>query len=158
MSDIDRQPSTSEQIPPSRTVDVVMRPMTKVLNPVIARFAGRHHFAMAAELHHRGRRSGREYVTPVGARLVDDTFWIPLTFGNQSDWSRNVRALGHCTIRADGHEYLADTPELVNRSDISHTLAPAFNPLERTLFRILGIKQFLRLRVVSAPITDLPRT
>jgi hypothetical protein len=33
---------------PSRLVAVVMRPMTRVLNPVIMRLAGRRHFRMGA--------------------------------------------------------------------------------------------------------------
>ena len=77
---------------PSWLVAVVMSPLTKVLNPVMRKLAGGRHMRMAAEIRHVGRRSGRPYVTPAGARLTGDTFVIPLTFGNQSDWSRNVRA------------------------------------------------------------------
>ena len=67
--------------------------MTRVLNPLIVRLALLH-FHMAAQLTHTGRRSGRTYVTPVGARRAGDLVLIPLTFGNQSDWSRNVLAAG----------------------------------------------------------------
>ena len=59
--------------------------MTKVLNPVIGRFAGRTHFAMAAQLTHTGRRSGKTYVTPVSARPCGDHMWVALTFGTGSD-------------------------------------------------------------------------
>ena len=68
-------------------VRTVVRPMTKALNPLMGKFAGRRHFRMAAELHHVGRRSGKEYVTTVGARLDESRFIIPLTFGNRSDWA-----------------------------------------------------------------------
>jgi len=66
---------------PSRLVAVVMGPMTKALNPVMRKLAGRRHMRMAAQIRHVGRRSGRSYVTPAGARLTGDTFVIPLTFG-----------------------------------------------------------------------------
>jgi hypothetical protein len=34
-----------------------------------------------------------------------DVILIALTFGNQSDWSRNVRAAGGCTIWINGPDY-----------------------------------------------------
>ena len=32
---------------------------------------------------------------------------IPLTFGNRWDWSQNVRAVGRCSIRLNGRDYVA---------------------------------------------------
>ncbi len=85
---------TLEPVGPSLIVKIVMRPMTKILNPLIVKLAGRRHFPMAAQIRHVGRRSGRTYATPVSARRSGDTVLIALTFGNQSDWSRNVRSAG----------------------------------------------------------------
>ena len=131
---------------PSRLVAVVMAPLTKVLNPVMRKLAGRRHVMMAAQIRHVGRRSGRPYVTPAGARLTGDTFVIPLTFGNQSDWSRNVRAAGGCTIRLEGTEYRAVQPELADRDQAAAVVRAAFGPVERAMFRMLGIRQYLLLR------------
>ena len=131
---------------PSRLVAVVMAPLTTVLNPVMLKLAGRRHVRMAAQIRHVGRRSGRPYVTPAGARLAGDTFVIPLTFGNSSDWSRNVRAAGGCTIRLDGTDYRAVQPELVGRDEAAPLLRAAFGPVERAMFRMLGIRQYLLLR------------
>src|SRR5204862_7872584 len=86
-------------VPPSLVVRVAMRPMTKVLNPLMGKLAGRRHIRMAAEIRHVGRTSRRAYVTSVGAHVSGDVAVIPLTFGNQSDWSKNVRAAGGCSIR-----------------------------------------------------------
>jgi hypothetical protein len=69
---------------------------TRKLNPVIGRFAGRRHSHIAAQIRHVGRRSAKTYVTPVSARLLGDVALVLLTFGNQSDWVRNVRAVGGC--------------------------------------------------------------
>jgi len=131
---------------PSWLVAVVMSPLTKVLNPVMRKLAGRRHMRMAAEIRHVGRRSGRPYVTPAGARLTGDIFVIPLTFGNQSDWSRNVRAAGGCTIRLEGTEYRAVQPELADRDQAAPVVRAAFGPVERAMFRMLGIRQYLLLR------------
>ena len=131
---------------PSWLVAVVMSPLTKVLNPVMRKLAGGRHMRMAAEIRHVGRRSGRPYVTPAGARLTGDIFVIPLTFGNQSDWSRNVRAAGGCTIRLEGTEYRAVQPELADRDQAAPVVRAAFGPVERVMFRMLGIRQYLLLR------------
>jgi deazaflavin-dependent oxidoreductase (nitroreductase family) len=131
---------------PSRLVTVVIGPLTKMLNPVMIKLAGRRHVRMAAQIRHVGRKSGREYVTPAGARLTGDTFVIPLTFGNSSDWSRNVRAAGGCEIRLDGADYRAVQPELAGRDQAAPVVRAAFGPVERAMFRMLGIRQYLLLR------------
>jgi deazaflavin-dependent oxidoreductase (nitroreductase family) len=132
----------------SLLVRIVMRPLTKLLNPLVRKLAGGRHFATAAQVHHLGRRSGRMYVTPVGARLVGDTFVIPLTFGNQSDWSVNIRAAGSCAIRLGGRDYQAVRPELLNARDARPLVRAGFGPVERLSFRMLGIRQFLRLQSI----------
>jgi deazaflavin-dependent oxidoreductase (nitroreductase family) len=135
---------------PSRLVAVVMSPLTKLLNPVMRKLAGRRHVMMAAQIRHVGRRSGRVYVTPAGARLTGDTFVIPLTFGNTSDWSRNVRAAGGCEIRLDGTDYRAVQPELADRDQAAPVVRAAFGPVVRAMFRMLGIRQYLLLRRADA--------
>ena len=135
---------------PSLLVRIAMRPMTRVLNPLIRKFAGRRHFRMAAEIRHVGRKSGRAYVTPAGARVSGDVAVIPLTFGNQSDWAKNVRAAGGCSLKVNGEEYTAVAPQFVDRRDAGPLLKSAFGPVERAGFRLLGIKQYLRLDVVPS--------
>ncbi len=135
-------------VPPSLFVKIAMRPLTRVLNPLMRKLAGRRHVRMAAEVRHIGRTSGRTYVTPAGARVRGDVVVIPLTFGNQSDWSKNVRAAGGCSVKVNGQEYTAVAPEFVNRRDAGPLLMSAFGPVERAGFRLLGIRQYLRLRVV----------
>lgn len=134
-------------VPPSRFVKTVMGPMTKMLNPLIVKLAGRPHFRMAARLTHTGRRSGQTYVTPVGARRAGDVVLIPLTFGNQSDWSRNVLAVGHCSLRLEGIDYDATAPALLSPQEADPHVRAAFGRLERASMRMLGIQQFLRLSV-----------
>ena len=136
-------------VPPSRLVRIVLRPMTRLLNPLIRKFAGRRHFAMAAQIRHTGRRSGRSYVTPASARRSGDVIVIPLTFGNQSDWSRNVRAAGGCSIRLEGRDYDATQPELLSVADAQPLVRSVFSPMERAAFRMLGIRQVMRLRLAS---------
>jgi deazaflavin-dependent oxidoreductase (nitroreductase family) len=137
-------PGTPAVVRPSRLV-TGLRLLVKLLNPVMIKLAGRRHMRMAAQIRHVGRRSGRPYVTPAGARLTGDTFVIPLTFGNQSDWSRNVRAAGGCEIRIDGVDYRADRPQFVDGPEATAVVRQAFGPVERAMFRVLGIRQYLLL-------------
>jgi deazaflavin-dependent oxidoreductase (nitroreductase family) len=140
------QPPAPTVIRPSRLVRVTFGPVTRMLNPAIVKLAGRRHIRFAAQIHHTGRRSGRPYVTPASARLAGDTFIIPLTFGNQSDWSRNVRAAGGCQIRLNGVDHQAVRPQLVDTQQALQMAGTAFSPLERAMFRMLGIQQFLLLQ------------
>jgi deazaflavin-dependent oxidoreductase (nitroreductase family) len=41
---------------------------------------------------HRGRKSGREYLTPVNYAIVDNEIYCTAGFGSNSDWYRNMLA------------------------------------------------------------------
>jgi len=135
---------------PSPLVKIVVRPMTRVLNPLMVKITGRRPLSMAAQVRHVGRRSGREYVTPVGAKVSGDVAVIPLTFGNQSDWAKNVLAAGGCGLKVSGRDHQATDPRFLDRSAAGPLVASVFSPLQRGGFRLLGIKQYLRLRVAPA--------
>jgi deazaflavin-dependent oxidoreductase (nitroreductase family) len=134
---------------PSLIVRVVMAPLTKMLNPPVARLAGRRRFRMAAQIHHVGRRSGKPYVTSVGARVHKGTVLIPLTFGNRSDWARNVYRAGECSVRVKGTDYHAVAPQFVTAGQAAPLLRPMFHPVERLAFKLLGIRQFMRLQLAA---------
>lgn len=90
-------------------------------------------------------------MTPATARPHGDVIVVALTFGNQPDWARNVRAAGGCLIRLSGRHYHATNPEFVSREDAGDLILSAFSPLERAGFRLLGIRQLMRLHAEPAP-------
>ena len=141
--------SVPAPVAPSRFVQTVIRPMTKVLNPLIVKLAGRRHFGMAAQIQHVGRRSGKVYVTPASAHVHGDVILVALTFGNQSDWARNVRAAGGCAVRINGRTYQATNPQVISREEAGPLLNAAFSPIQRAGMRVLGVRQFLRLDAVA---------
>jgi deazaflavin-dependent oxidoreductase (nitroreductase family) len=126
-----------------------MSPLSKILNPAVGKLAGRRFFGTVAAIHHTGRRSGNRYLSSVGARVHGDVAIIPLTFGNQSDWVRNVCAAGNCRIRVGGKDFHAVGPQILNWADARSLVRAGFNPLERVVFRALGMKQFMRLDIRS---------
>ena len=138
------EPSRIDPVGPALLVRLVMGPLAKMLNPLVGRLAGRRHVPMA-QLNHVGRRTGRSYLTSVGARLSGDVVLIPLTFGNQSDWVRNVYAAGRCSVRVNGRTIGAEHPRFLAAADAAPLLHEFFNPIERVVFKVLGIKQFMCL-------------
>lgn len=69
--------------------------------------------AMTSVIRHIGRKSGREYSTPVGVRETDEGFVISLPYGPETDWVRNTIAAGSAVIVHEGREYPVDRPEVV---------------------------------------------
>ena len=49
-------------------------------------------FGRIMVIKHRGRKSGREYLTPVNYALVDNEIYCTAGFGSISDWYRNMLA------------------------------------------------------------------
>jgi 2-dehydropantoate 2-reductase len=79
-------------------------------NRVTMRFAGKHVYAI---IHHQGRKSGKSYQTPVVAMPFDDSFVIPLPYGQHVDWCRNVMAAGACRMEWRGRMYTLRAPRLI---------------------------------------------
>jgi len=91
------------------------RPITRfnrvILNRVLGPAAGR--LPPFGIVVHRGRRSGREYRTPVLMFRQPNGYVIALTFG-VGDWVRNVVDAGECTLITRGRSYHMTQPRLVH--------------------------------------------
>ena len=121
----------------------LIRSVARVVNPLVLRFAGRRHVPVLGVLHHRGRRTGREYATPLGIRpTAADGFVMPLTFGEAAGWYRNIRAADRCVVTWRGRDHIVTDPVIVDRA----TALPAFPRYERLALRLAGIGQFVWLR------------
>jgi deazaflavin-dependent oxidoreductase (nitroreductase family) len=125
-------------------VDKIVRPMTRVLNPLIIRFAGGWWFPMFSVLRHRGRRSGRLYATPISAMPRGDFFWLGLTFGEDAAWARNIVAAGDCDLRYRGTDYHLTEPAILDTSAVRSELPPAMG----FGLKMLGVPKVLRMRPV----------
>jgi deazaflavin-dependent oxidoreductase (nitroreductase family) len=89
-------------------------PAAKKLNKVVVRLAGRRFLPLWAVLRHSGRKSGKQYAIPVAVISTETTFIIALPWGRGTDWVRNVRAAGRCTIRWKGADYECTDPMFVD--------------------------------------------
>jgi deazaflavin-dependent oxidoreductase (nitroreductase family) len=93
-------------------------------------------------VHHRGRRSGKEYRTPVVVLGTPAGLLLPLPYGSGTDWCRNLLATGTGVVHWRGADHEVSAPEVIDAS----TAAPTLSGLMRPLVRVLGIKQFLQVR------------
>jgi deazaflavin-dependent oxidoreductase (nitroreductase family) len=83
---------------------------------------------------HRGRRSGRQYRTPLFAFRRGRTLLIALLYGEESEWLRNLRAGGGQVIRA-GRTFTVRPPEVIDTSEARPLLA-RLSPPERAYCRL----------------------
>lgn len=116
-----------------------------LLNPLMLRLAGHKHW-YASAIRHTGRRSGKQYVTPVVADRTADGFVIPLPYGTRVDWLRNVLAAGRATIASRGETYDVAQPELIDAA----TALPTVSADHRRTFQRVGIERYLK-------VSELPR-
>lgn len=93
---------------------------------------------------HRGRRSGRQFHTPVNLFRRRDGFVFALTYGSDADWVRNVVAAGHCDVITRRRRYALTDPQVY--VDTGRTDMPTLPPV-RYLLGMLGVSEFLYLRI-----------
>jgi deazaflavin-dependent oxidoreductase (nitroreductase family) len=109
------------------------RVSNKVLRPIVLRLPG------FGEVTHRGRRSGREFRTPVSVFLKPGRVVFALTYGKDSDWVKNVLAAGSCDLRVRGGRSLHLVgPRLVHDETRAEINAPV-----RLILRAIRVEDFL---------------
>ena len=87
------------------------------LSPLMGPFVSR--VPTGAVLHHRGRRTGRSYNTPVRAFRTPDGYVVPLAYSRVAAWALNLLAAGGGEMTRFGRRYQltrydAPDPKLVN--------------------------------------------
>ena len=116
-----------------------------LLNPVVGALAGRRN-SYAAVIRHTGRKSGKQYSTPVGAERTQAGFVVPLAYGTRVDWLQNVLAAGRATISANGETHDVTEPELIDAA----TALAKLSPTKRRTFERIGIEQYLHVKLAEA--------
>jgi deazaflavin-dependent oxidoreductase (nitroreductase family) len=112
---------------------------------VARRMAGTRWFPLWAVLRHVGRRSGSRYQIPIVALPFPGGFLIPLPFGDQTQWLKNIQAADQAGLRHAGREYLIAHPEVVDLE----TAGPDLPGWVRFASRRARIDHFVRVRRVS---------
>ena len=127
---------------PRRSLPI--RWLARAVEPVASHMAGNRWFPLWAILRHTGRTSGRVYATPVVGLRTPDGFMIPLPFGDQTQWAKNLFAAGGGSLRFAGREYRVAEPQVID-----HEAAKAH--LSRVLAFVtarLGLRQYVLVREI----------
>jgi deazaflavin-dependent oxidoreductase (nitroreductase family) len=82
--------------------------LPRYLNPVLTPLAGR--LPPLAILHHRGRRSGRAYKTPVQAYRTPQGFVVALACNRNAAWALNLQAADGGEMTRGGRRYQLTRP------------------------------------------------
>ncbi|WP_199191263.1 nitroreductase family deazaflavin-dependent oxidoreductase [Amycolatopsis sp. CA-126428] len=90
---------------------------------------------------HKGRKSGKEYRTPLNVFRTDDGFVVALTYGPDTDWVKNVLAAESCTVITRRRKYRVHSPQLVH--DESRQTMPT--PV-RQFLGLLDVNDFLLVK------------
>jgi deazaflavin-dependent oxidoreductase (nitroreductase family) len=107
-------------------------------NRLFLRISGRWFHAYSIVVH-TGRTSGRVYRNPVSAYPLGDGFVIPVLYGLDSQWVRNVLATGQLTVRTKGRDHALERAALVSASEA----LPAFPRPLRAYYGSRGISDFV---------------
>ena len=116
------------------------RPQNRLANAFFLLIAGGR-FRAYSLLKHIGRKSGREYRTPITAFPLGDGFVLALLYGQAAevDWVRNVMTAGTCVLKTCGVEYQLVKPEIISAAKA----LPAFPPLFKSYYQTRAVNQFL---------------
>ena len=83
-----------------------------VVNPVARLFAGK--VPPWVLLTHTGRKSGREYVTPLQGYKKNALMAFPLAYGENTDWARNLLGSGRAEVLHKGARFIAVNPVVLD--------------------------------------------
>jgi deazaflavin-dependent oxidoreductase (nitroreductase family) len=98
------------------------------------------HVPGAAVVVHRGRRTGREYRTPISAFRRPGGYAVALTYGPGAEWVQNVLAAGDAILETRGRQVPVSNPRVVH--DPTHRLVPR---LVGDILSLIGADAFLVL-------------
>ncbi|MGO8852016.1 hypothetical protein [Mycobacterium sp.] len=74
------------------------------------------------------------------ADKIADGFIVPLPYGTEVDWLRNVLAAGKATIQVDGQTYEVVHPRIIDAA----AAAPQLPPGHRQTFGRFHIEKFMK--------------
>jgi deazaflavin-dependent oxidoreductase (nitroreductase family) len=126
--------------------------ITKRYNHMTRKFSGTQRSSWGL-LTHVGRRSGRTYQTSLGTHNYGDGFLLPLGYGEQTDWYRNVVAAGTCALAWKGRTYQLERPEVIS----GPAAMRAWPIRDRILLQLAGIHDFVWLHESKEQPISSPR-
>ena len=118
-----------------------LRPFTtRFVNPITRLVAG--WLPGFGILRYRGRRSGKDYQTPMNLFRRGDDMVFALTYGPDVQWVKNIAAAAECSVRTLGRDVRLVEPQLFTDPTCGEM------PLViRPFLRFMRVTEFLRMRI-----------
>ena len=110
-----------------------------VTNPILGRLAPR--LPGFGVIVHTGRKTQRQYRTPVNVFASEIGYVVALTYGRESQWVLNILANGGCTLETRGRSLQLTEPRLFH--DERRRAVPA--PI-RLFLGLIHVYDFLELK------------
>ncbi|MCC6640704.1 MAG: nitroreductase family deazaflavin-dependent oxidoreductase [Deltaproteobacteria bacterium] len=126
-------------LPPMHFPRFMRRFNRVVTNPIMGTFAWL--VPPLAVVHHVGRRSGRSYRSPVLAFPTAKGFVIPMTYGRDVDWARNLVAAKGGDVQQLGRRCAVRNPRIVG-TDAAYRYLP---PVVRDALRVADFPGYVLL-------------
>ncbi len=124
-----------------------LRPFTtRFVNPITRRLAA--WLPGFGILIYVGRKSGREFRTPMNVFRKGDQMVFALTYGSDVQWVKNIVAAGECRVRTLGRTLHLVEPEVF--VDPKRRAMPF--PV-RQFLGLLRVSEFMRMRIVKPEAT-----
>lgn len=123
--------------------DVIRRSNRRWFNPIVLRFAGNGPWPVA-RLEHRGRLTGALRATPLLAWPMRGGFIVPMPYGTDVDWAKNLLHAGEGVLQHQRVRYHVGDPRIGSLDAI----AREFPPLIAAIASRSGIHHVMRVDVL----------
>jgi deazaflavin-dependent oxidoreductase (nitroreductase family) len=80
-------------------------------------------------LEHAGRKSGKQYRTPLNVFPTEDGVVIVLTYGPDRDWLKNITAAGRAHIKSHGKTSEFVDPVVVPKAGAAQSVTGLWRPV-----------------------------
>jgi deazaflavin-dependent oxidoreductase (nitroreductase family) len=114
----------------------------RVTNRITLPFTARLPFFAVIE--HKGRKSGKNYRTPVNCWVEGQEAIVALTYGTDTDWLKNLQASGGGSLVIKGRRHLCGPPT-IEGDDIGVRLPVAV----RVMLSLLDVDRYAVLPLLS---------
>jgi len=114
----------------------------KYTNRLMSKIAGKRHSPIVL-IRHVGRKSGRQYETPVVAARNMDHFIFALTYGKEVDWYRNILTHTSAEVLWKGYWFRLTAPKSLDTAAGKNS----FPLLAKTFLTLLGISDFFQMEI-----------
>ncbi|HTI74543.1 MAG TPA: nitroreductase family deazaflavin-dependent oxidoreductase [Mycobacterium sp.] len=80
-------------------------------------------------LEHAGRKSGKQYRTPLNVFPTEDGVVIVLTYGPDRDWLKNISAAGRAQMKSRGKTTEFVEPKVVPKAEAAQAVKGLWRPI-----------------------------